>query len=78
MLSHAVFCFLLKIIALNKTKERMRPYHVYQEEEDPDIKKIKKVKNLNLSGYITWLEVCVHPNKRACYAEVLEGIFFIC
>uniref|UniRef100_A0A9J8ADV5 Ras protein-specific guanine nucleotide-releasing factor 2b n=1 Tax=Cyprinus carpio carpio TaxID=630221 RepID=A0A9J8ADV5_CYPCA len=33
------------IIALNKTKERMRPYHVYQEEEDPDIKKIKKVQS---------------------------------
>uniref|UniRef100_A0A8C2G0N6 Ras protein-specific guanine nucleotide-releasing factor 2b n=1 Tax=Cyprinus carpio TaxID=7962 RepID=A0A8C2G0N6_CYPCA len=43
-----------EIIALNKTKERMRPYHVYQEEEDPDIKKIKKVKNFN----ITWLN-CV-------------------
>uniref|UniRef100_A0A8C1HRE3 Ras protein-specific guanine nucleotide-releasing factor 2b n=1 Tax=Cyprinus carpio carpio TaxID=630221 RepID=A0A8C1HRE3_CYPCA len=34
-----------EIIALNKTKERMRPYHVYQEEEDPDIKKIKKVQS---------------------------------
>uniref|UniRef100_A0A672MDH8 Ras-specific guanine nucleotide-releasing factor 2-like n=1 Tax=Sinocyclocheilus grahami TaxID=75366 RepID=A0A672MDH8_SINGR len=33
------------IIALNKTKERMRPYHVHQEEEDPDIKKIKKVQS---------------------------------
>uniref|UniRef100_A0A8B9J6G6 Ras protein-specific guanine nucleotide-releasing factor 2a n=1 Tax=Astyanax mexicanus TaxID=7994 RepID=A0A8B9J6G6_ASTMX len=34
-----------EIIALNKTKERMRPYQVYQEEEDPDIKKIKKVQS---------------------------------
>uniref|UniRef100_A0A672MWN9 Ras protein-specific guanine nucleotide-releasing factor 2a n=1 Tax=Sinocyclocheilus grahami TaxID=75366 RepID=A0A672MWN9_SINGR len=34
-----------EITALNKTKERMRPYHVYQEEEDPDIKKIKKVQS---------------------------------
>lgn len=25
----------------------MRPYHVFQEEEDPDIKKIKKVKIKN-------------------------------
>lgn len=35
-----VFC---QIIALNKTKERMRPYQGNQEDEDPDIKKIKKV-----------------------------------
>ncbi|KAM6965671.1 ras-specific guanine nucleotide-releasing factor 2 isoform 2-T2 [Aplochiton taeniatus] len=34
-----------EIIALNKTKERMRPYHVPQENEDPDIKKIKKVQS---------------------------------
>ncbi|XP_036454222.1 ras-specific guanine nucleotide-releasing factor 2 [Colossoma macropomum] len=34
-----------EIVALNKTKERMRPYQVYQEEEDPDIKKIKKVQS---------------------------------
>ncbi|KAG7281482.1 hypothetical protein CRUP_012425 [Coryphaenoides rupestris] len=34
-----------KIIALNKTKERMRPYHTNQEDEDPDIKKIKKVQS---------------------------------
>ncbi|XP_054466718.1 ras-specific guanine nucleotide-releasing factor 2 isoform X3 [Anoplopoma fimbria] len=34
-----------EIIALNKTKERMRPYHVNQENEDPDIKKIKKVQS---------------------------------
>lgn len=36
--------FSLKIVALNKTKERMRPYHVYHTNDDPDIKKIKKVK----------------------------------
>ncbi|KAM8866612.1 ras-specific guanine nucleotide-releasing factor 2 isoform 4-T4 [Synchiropus picturatus] len=34
-----------EIIALNKTKERMRPYHVPHENEDPDIKKIKKVQS---------------------------------
>uniref|UniRef100_A0A672IZG3 Ras protein-specific guanine nucleotide-releasing factor 2b n=1 Tax=Salarias fasciatus TaxID=181472 RepID=A0A672IZG3_SALFA len=34
-----------EIVALNKTKERMRPYHVYHETEDPDIKKIKKVQS---------------------------------
>lgn len=34
------FC---QIIALNKTKERMRPYQGNQEDDDPDIKKIKKV-----------------------------------
>uniref|UniRef100_A0A3Q1JAW6 Ras protein-specific guanine nucleotide-releasing factor 2a n=1 Tax=Anabas testudineus TaxID=64144 RepID=A0A3Q1JAW6_ANATE len=32
-------------ISLNKTKERMRPYHVHHEHEDPDIKKIKKVQS---------------------------------
>lgn len=35
--------FVFQIIALNKTKERMRPYQSNQEDEDPDIKKIKKV-----------------------------------
>ncbi|XP_029998494.1 ras-specific guanine nucleotide-releasing factor 2 isoform X4 [Sphaeramia orbicularis] len=34
-----------EIVALNKTKERMRPYHVHHENEDPDIKKIKKVQS---------------------------------
>ncbi|KAF4074527.1 hypothetical protein AMELA_G00240410 [Ameiurus melas] len=34
-----------EIVALNKTKERMRPYQVNQEEDDPDIKKIKKVQS---------------------------------
>ncbi|XP_059132386.1 ras-specific guanine nucleotide-releasing factor 2 isoform X1 [Peromyscus eremicus] len=34
-----------EIVALNKTKERMRPYHSHQEDEDPDIKKIKKVQS---------------------------------
>ncbi|XP_058842648.1 ras-specific guanine nucleotide-releasing factor 2 isoform X4 [Acipenser ruthenus] len=34
-----------EIIALNKTKERMRPYQGNQEDEDPDIKKIKKVQS---------------------------------
>ncbi|KAB1281495.1 Ras-specific guanine nucleotide-releasing factor 2 [Camelus dromedarius] len=33
------------IVALNKTKERMRPYQSNQEDEDPDIKKIKKVQS---------------------------------
>ncbi|XP_074184877.1 ras-specific guanine nucleotide-releasing factor 2 isoform X3 [Rhinolophus sinicus] len=34
-----------EIIALNKTKERMRPYQSNPEDEDPDIKKIKKVQS---------------------------------
>ncbi|RXN04985.1 ras-specific guanine nucleotide-releasing factor 2-like isoform X2 [Labeo rohita] len=34
-----------EIIVLNKTKERMLPYQSNQEEEDPDIKKIKKVQS---------------------------------
>ncbi|EPY79519.1 hypothetical protein CB1_000917041 [Camelus ferus] len=34
-----------QIVALNKTKERMRPYQSNQEDEDPDIKKIKKVQS---------------------------------
>ncbi|XP_075036164.1 ras-specific guanine nucleotide-releasing factor 2 [Mixophyes fleayi] len=34
-----------EIVALNKTKERMRPYHINHEDEDPDIKKIKKVQS---------------------------------
>ena len=37
---------LCQIVVLNKTKERIRPYQNNQEEEDPDIKKIKKVKLL--------------------------------
>lgn len=40
----------LQIVALNKTKERMRPYHSHQEDEDPDIKKIKKVRGGEASG----------------------------
>lgn len=34
---------LRQILGLNKAKERMQPYQSNQEEEDPDIKKIKKV-----------------------------------
>uniref|UniRef100_A0A8D2N9S2 Ras protein-specific guanine nucleotide-releasing factor 2 n=1 Tax=Zonotrichia albicollis TaxID=44394 RepID=A0A8D2N9S2_ZONAL len=34
-----------EIVALNKTKEKMRPYQGNQEDEDPDIKKIKKVQS---------------------------------
>ncbi|XP_035040539.1 ras-specific guanine nucleotide-releasing factor 2 isoform X4 [Hippoglossus stenolepis] len=34
-----------EIVVLNKTKERIRPYQNNQEEEDPDIKKIKKVQS---------------------------------
>lgn len=37
---------LSQIVVLNKTKERLQPYQGNQEEEDPDIKKIKKVKPL--------------------------------
>lgn len=32
-----------QILVLNKTKERLQPSQGNQEEEDPDIKKIKKV-----------------------------------
>lgn len=45
-------CSVLQIVALNKTKERMRPYHSHQEDEDPDIKKIKKVKGV--WGEVFW------------------------
>ncbi|KAG9353585.1 hypothetical protein JZ751_011705, partial [Albula glossodonta] len=34
-----------EIVVLNKTKDRIRPFPVPQEEEDPDIKKIKKVQS---------------------------------
>ncbi|XP_024155127.1 ras-specific guanine nucleotide-releasing factor 2 isoform X3 [Oryzias melastigma] len=34
-----------EIVVLNKTKERMLPHHNNQEEEDPDIKKIKMVQS---------------------------------
>ncbi|XP_075964805.1 ras-specific guanine nucleotide-releasing factor 2 isoform X2 [Anarhichas minor] len=34
-----------EIVMVNKTKERMLPYQNNQEEEDPDIKKIKKVQS---------------------------------
>ncbi|XP_070780501.1 ras-specific guanine nucleotide-releasing factor 2 isoform X5 [Enoplosus armatus] len=34
-----------EIVVLNKAKERMQPYQSNQEEEDPDIKKIKKVQS---------------------------------
>ncbi|KAM6149114.1 LOW QUALITY PROTEIN: ras-specific guanine nucleotide-releasing factor 2 [Erethizon dorsatum] len=34
-----------EIVALHKTKERMRPHQSNQEGEDPDIKKIKKVQS---------------------------------
>ncbi|XP_051876626.1 ras-specific guanine nucleotide-releasing factor 2 [Pristis pectinata] len=34
-----------EIVAVNKTKERMRPYQGNPEDEDPDIKKIKKVQS---------------------------------
>lgn len=37
-----------QIVVLNKSKERMQPYQNNQEEEDPDIKKIKKVHSKQL------------------------------
>lgn len=49
--------FGLQIVALNKTKERMRPYHSHQEDEDPDIKKIKKVRSGRFLG-AWWPVVC--------------------
>lgn len=51
--------FSLKIVALNKTKERMRPYHVNHENEDPDIKKIKKVNRL-FSAILFQVEIRFH------------------
>ncbi|KAG8130945.1 hypothetical protein E2320_017647, partial [Naja naja] len=45
-----------EIVALNKTKERMRPYQGNQEEEDPDIKKIKKAE----SEYVHQLYILVN------------------
>lgn len=53
--------FLFQIVALNKTKERMRPYQSNQEDEDPDIKKIKKV-----DCNILCLESPVHVLYTAC------------
>lgn len=43
--------FFCQIVALNKTKERMRPYQGSQEDENPDIKKIKKVIFLRGEGW---------------------------
>ncbi|KAK2818570.1 hypothetical protein Q5P01_024131 [Channa striata] len=40
-----------EIVLLNKAKERIRPYQNNQEEEDPDIKKIKKVQSF-LRGWL--------------------------
>uniref|UniRef100_A0A8C6TPA2 Ras protein-specific guanine nucleotide-releasing factor 2a n=1 Tax=Neogobius melanostomus TaxID=47308 RepID=A0A8C6TPA2_9GOBI len=40
-----------EILVLNKTKEKMLPYHNNQDEEDPDIKKIKKVQSF-LRGWL--------------------------
>ncbi|XP_016894024.1 ras-specific guanine nucleotide-releasing factor 2 isoform X2 [Cynoglossus semilaevis] len=40
-----------EITAVNKTRERMQPYQKNQEEEDPDIKKIKKVQSF-LRGWL--------------------------
>lgn len=40
---HLMTVWFCQIVALNKTKEKMRPYQGNQEDEDPDIKKIKKV-----------------------------------
>ncbi|XP_061732106.1 ras-specific guanine nucleotide-releasing factor 2-like isoform X3 [Nerophis ophidion] len=34
-----------EIVLLNRTKERLQPNHGHQDEEDPDIKKIKKVQS---------------------------------
>ncbi|XP_058472519.1 ras-specific guanine nucleotide-releasing factor 2 isoform X3 [Solea solea] len=40
-----------EVVVLNKTKEKMRPHQNNQEEEDPDIKKIKKVQSF-LRGWL--------------------------
>ncbi|NWY37545.1 RGRF2 factor, partial [Sylvia atricapilla] len=42
---HLMSVWFCQIVALNKTKEKMRPYQGNLEDEDPDIKKIKKVQS---------------------------------
>lgn len=74
--------FLPQIVALNKTKERMRPYHIIHENEDPDIKKIKKV-NEDLCAFVQArqlprlrfpraLACCVRPVSPACISSGAE------
>lgn len=46
---HFINVWFCQIVALNKTKEKMRPYQGNQEDEDPDIKKIKKV---NMKSFV--------------------------
>lgn len=46
---HLMSVWFCQIVALNKTKEKMRPYQGNQEDEDPDIKKIKKV---NMKSFV--------------------------
>ncbi|XP_073658363.1 ras-specific guanine nucleotide-releasing factor 2 isoform X6 [Tursiops truncatus] len=57
-----------EIIALNKTKERMRPYQSNQEDEDPDIKKIKKIPRY----IITLHELLAHTPHEHVERKSLE------
>lgn len=69
-------------MALNKTKERMRPYHIIHENEDPDIKKIKKVNEdlcafvlaspLPGLGFLRAPACGVHPGSPACISSGAE------
>lgn len=56
----------VQIIALNKTKERMRPYHVNHETEDPDIKKIKKVRVSLLQVIVLIVFIIVAAPRYLC------------
>ncbi|GAB0205994.1 ras-specific guanine nucleotide-releasing factor 2 [Grus japonensis] len=57
-----------EIIALNKTKERMRPYQGNQEDDDPDIKKIKKIPRY----IITLHELLAHTPHEHIERKSLE------
>ncbi|EMP29536.1 Ras-specific guanine nucleotide-releasing factor 2 [Chelonia mydas] len=57
-----------EIVALNKTKERMRPYQGNQEDEDPDIKKIKKIPRY----IITLHELLAHTPHEHVERKSLE------
>lgn len=65
---HSMSAPSLKIVALNKTKERMRPYHVHHENEDPDIKKIKKV-----TGWTHDSGVCLLCTPSSSVWDLVQG-----
>lgn len=59
-----MFVNIYQIVVLNKTKERLRPYQNIQEEEDPDIKKIKKVRRLRGTVKTTITNDKINRNKQ--------------